>query len=74
MSDKATFAAGCFWGVEAAFRRLKGVSATSAGYCGGSLENLTYDDVCKGNTGHAEAVQFEFALDTAAIAAAIQSP
>lgn len=57
---KATFGAGCFWGVEAAFRRIEGVTSTSVGYCGGSLENPTYRDVCSGTTGHAEVVQVEF--------------
>jgi peptide-methionine (S)-S-oxide reductase len=58
--EKATFGAGCFWGVEAAFRRLNGVTSTSVGYMGGHFENPSYLDVCARITGHAEVVQVEY--------------
>ena len=58
--EKATFGAGCFWGVEAAFQEVEGVVSTAVGYSGGSLRNPTYQDVCSGRTGHAEVVQVEY--------------
>lgn len=58
--EKATFGAGCFWGVEAAFQKVNGVVSTCVGYSGGTMENPTYKDVCTDRTGHAEVVQIEY--------------
>src|SRR6185295_17604411 len=58
--EKATFGAGCFWGVEATYRNTKGVLSTAVGYSGGHLPNATYKDVCSGRTGHAEVVEVDF--------------
>ena len=59
-TEKATFGAGCFWQVEAAFREVEGVVETSVGYEGGQVENPTYEQVCSGTTGHVEVCQVTF--------------
>ena len=58
--EQATFGAGCFWCVEAVFEQLDGVIDVRSGYTGGSTENPTYEDICTGNTGHAEVIQIDF--------------
>jgi peptide-methionine (S)-S-oxide reductase len=58
--EKATFGAGCFWGVEAKFAAIPGVTATAVGYEGGKLDNPSYKDVCTDQTGHAEVVELDF--------------
>jgi peptide-methionine (S)-S-oxide reductase len=60
VTKKATFGAGCFWGVEAAFRQIEGVTGTRVGYAGGRLESPTYEDVCSHKTGHAEVVEVTY--------------
>jgi peptide-methionine (S)-S-oxide reductase len=60
LKEQATFAAGCFWGVEAAYQSVPGVLSTAVGFMGGNLENPTYEEVCTKNTNHAEVVHIEY--------------
>ena len=61
--EKATFAMGCFWGPDYIFSRVQGVLKTRVGYIGGKTKNPTYEEVCKGDTGHAESIEIEFDAD-----------
>jgi len=62
--QQATFGAGCFWCVEAVFQQLKGVQKVTAGYAGGHVEQPSYEDVCSGETGHAEVVRIDYDPET----------
>ena len=63
MTSKAIFAGGCFWGIEDSFSSIEGVIETEVGYIGGKINNPTYEDVCRGDSGHAEAVRIFFKED-----------
>jgi len=65
--EKIIFGAGCFWGVEATFRRIKGISHVTCGYSGGYTDNPTYESVCTGLTGHVEVVKIEYDPDAVAL-------
>lgn len=66
-TEKIIFGAGCFWGVEAAFRRIQGISQVTCGYSGGYTDNPTYESVCTGLTGHVEVVKIEYDPDSIAL-------
>ena len=71
--EKAIFGAGCFWGVEEAFRKIPGVQSTAVGYSGGTTENPTYQDVCAHETGHVEVVEIDFDPDQVSYEALVRS-
>ena len=73
MTQKATFGAGCFWGVEDVFSQINGVISTAAGYSGGNHKNPTYKDVCTGTTGHAEVVHLEYDSSTVSYETLLQA-
>ena len=62
--QKAILALGCFWGPEEKFRKIKGITSTEVGYCGGNSPNVTYEEVCSGLTNHAEVVKLEYDENT----------